>query len=122
MLHGHCGALCYMDRKPNDFQELISKLNENPSQKSSWNQTSLPIYQRSTDSFSTVPPIVYGEDCGRIVGDLETIIVLVLLTFYFIAQKSHHSLTLPRSRIGDSAIVTLTPGDGTIDNKLESSA
>ena len=42
---------------------------------------------------------------------LETIIVLVLLAFNFIPQRSHHSLTLPRSRIRDSATVTLTPGD-----------
>ena len=46
-------------------------------------------------------------------GDLETIIVLVLLTFNFIPQRSHHSLTLPRSPIRDSATVTPTPGDGT---------
>ena len=43
--------------------------------------------------------------------DLETI-VLVLLEFNFIPQRSHHSLTMPRSRIKDSATVTLTPGDG----------
>ena len=54
--------------------------------------------------------------------DLETIIVLVLLAFNFIPQKSHHSLTLPRSRSNDSAAVTLTAGDGTTDIKVESSA
>ena len=46
--------------------------------------------------------------------EMETIIVLVLLAFDFIPQRSLHSLTLPMSRILDSATVTLTPGDGTI--------
>ena len=50
--------------------------------------------------------------------DLEIIIVLVLLTFNFIPQRSHQSLTLPRSRISDSATVTLTPGDGTTAIKM----
>ena len=45
--------------------------------------------------------------------DLETTIVLVLLAFNFIPRRSHQSLTLPMSRIMDSATVTLTPGDGT---------
>ena len=36
---------------------------------------------RSSDSFTTVPPIVNKGDWGCIVGDLETIIVLVLLAF-----------------------------------------
>ena len=54
---------------------------------------------RSSDSFSTVPPIVNGDDWGCIMRDLETIIVLVLLEFNFIPQRSHHSLTQPRSRI-----------------------
>ena len=76
----------------------------------------------SSDSFSTVMKIVNGDDWGYIVRDLETIIVLALLAFNFIPQRSHHSLTLPRSRIRDSAIVTLTPGDGTTAIKVESSA
>ena len=42
------------------------------------------------------------------VHDLGTIIVLVLLTFNLIAQWSHHSLNLTRSRIWDSGTVTLT--------------
>ena len=54
---------------------------------------------KSSDSFSTVPPIVNGGDWGCIVRDFETIIVLVLVAFNFIPQRSHHSLTLPRSRI-----------------------
>ena len=49
--------------------------------------------------FTTVPPIANGGDWGCIVRDLETIIVLVLLAFNFIPKMSHHSLTLPRSRI-----------------------
>ena len=58
----------------------------------------------------TVQPIVNGGDCGCIVRDLETIIVLVLLAFNFIPQRSHHSLTLPRLRIRDSATATLMLG------------
>ena len=61
-----------------------------------------------------------GVNWGCIVRDLETIIVLVLLTFNFIPQRSHHSQTLPRSQIRDSASVTLTPGEGTTDTKVES--
>ena len=53
---------------------------------------------------------VLPSDWGCIVQDLETIIVLVLLAFNFIPQRSHYSLTLPRSRIRDSATATLTPG------------
>ena len=45
---------------------------------------------RSSDSFSTVLPIVNAGDFGCIVLDLETIIVLVLLSFNFIPQRSHH--------------------------------
>ena len=56
-----------------------------------------PKITRLSDSFSTVLPIVNWGDWGCIVRDLETIIVLVLLTFNFIPQRSHHSLTLPRS-------------------------
>ena len=51
--------------------------------------------------------------------DLETIIVLVLLAFNFIPQRSHHSPTLPRSRVRDSATAGLTPGDGTTAIKVE---
>ena len=47
--------------------------------------------------------------------DLETIIILVLLAFNFIPQRSHHSLTLPRSRIRDSSTANLTLGYGTIN-------
>ena len=59
--------------------------------------------------------------------DLETIIVLVLLALNFIPQRSHHSLTLPWSRIRDSAgdgtrlpspDVTLTSGNGTAAIKV----
>ena len=53
--------------------------------------------------------------------NLETIIVLVLLAFNFIPQRSRHSLTFKRSRLRDSATVTLTPGDGTTAIKVESS-
>ena len=78
---------------------------------------SLPIYQGYQTSAS-VPPIANGGDWGCIESDLETIIVLVLLAIYFIPQRSHHSLTLPRSQIRDSTTVTLTPVDGTTAIKV----
>ena len=81
-----------------------------------------PNITRTSDSFSTVLPIVNGGDWECIVHDLETIIVLVLLAFNFIPQWSHHSLTLPRSWIRDTATATLMPGDGTTAIKVESSA
>ena len=81
-----------------------------------------PNLTRSSDSFSTVLPLVNGGDWGCIVHDLETIIVLVLLAFNFIPQRSHNSLTLPWSHIKNSDTVTLTPGGGTIAIKVESSA
>ena len=80
-----------------------------------------PNITSSSNSFSTVQPIVDGGDHGHIVRDLETVIVLVLIAFDFISQRSHHSLTLPKSRIRDSATVTLRPGDGTTAMKEESS-
>ena len=80
-----------------------------------------PNITRSSDYFSTVLPIVNGGDRGCIEQDLETIIVLVLLAFNFIPQRSHHSLTLLRSQIRDSFTATLLPGDGTTAIKVESS-
>ena len=59
-----------------------------------------PNITRSSDSFSSVPPIVTAGDWGCIVCDLKTIIVIVLLSFNFIPQRSHHSLTLRRSLLG----------------------
>ena len=81
---------------------------------------SLPIYQ-GDQTPSAQFPIVNGGDWGCIVRDLETITVLVLLAFNSILQRLHHSLTLPRSRFRDSAIATLTPGDGATAIKVESS-
>ena len=81
-----------------------------------------PNITLSSDFFSTVQPIVNGCDWRCIVLDLETIMVLVLFAFTFIPQRSHHSLTLPRSMIMDSAAITLTTGDGTTAIKVESSA
>ena len=66
---------------------------------------------RSSDSFGAVPPIANGGDWVCIVRDLKIIIVLVLLSFNFIPQRSDHSLNLQRSRIRDSATVTKMPGD-----------
>ena len=68
---------------------------------------------RSSDSSSTVLPRAIVGDWGSIVRDLETIIVLVLLTFHFILQRSHHSLTLPKSRYSNSATTNRMPGDET---------
>ena len=45
-----------------------------------------PNISKSSDSFSTVPPIVYGGDWGCTVSDLETIIALVLFAFNLIPQ------------------------------------
>ena len=78
-----------------------------------------PNIARSSDSFSAVPPIVNGGDWGCIVSDLETIIVFVLLALNFIPQRSHHSLTLPRSRIIDPATVTLMLGNSTTAIKVD---
>ena len=61
-----------------------------------------PNITRSSDSISTVLPIVNGGNWGCILNDLETIIVLVI----FIPRRSHHSLTLPRSLIEDYATET----------------
>ena len=80
------------------FQEVILESNVSPN------------ITRSSDYFTTVLPIVNGGEWGYIVWDLEPITVLVLLTFNFISQRSHHSLTLQRSRIRDSA-TTLMPRD-----------
>ena len=82
----------------------------------------MPNITRSSDSFSTVQPIVIAGDWGCMVLDLETIIVLFLLAFNFIPQRSLHSLTLTRSRLRDSATVSLKPWDGTTAIKVESSA
>ena len=60
-----------------------------------------PNITRLSDSFSTVPPTVNGGYWGCIVRDLD-----------FITQRSHRSLTLPRSQIRNSASVTLTPAWG----------
>ena len=72
--------------------------------------------------FSIVPSMVNGGGWECIVRDMETIIVLVLLAFNFIPQRSHHAFTLTRSRFNDSATVIRTPGDGTTAIKVESPA
>ena len=51
--------------------------------------------------------------------DLDNIIFLVLFAFDFTPKRSHHLLTLTRSRLMDSAAVNPTPGDGTIAIKVE---
>ena len=79
------------------------------SQKSSWKQMSLPIIF-PLDSVSAAPTIVNGDGWGRVVRDLKTIIVLVLLAFNFTPQRSHYSPTRPRLQFSDAATVTLTAG------------
>ena len=64
---------------------------------------------RSSDFLSTVPPIVNWGDWGCIIRNLNTLILFVFLSFNFISKRSHHSLTLPRSRFREPATVTLTP-------------
>ena len=81
-----------------------------------------PNITRSSDYFIIVLPIVNAGDWGCIVRDLETIIILLLLAFNFIPQRSHHSLTSTRSQLRDSTTVTLMPEDGTTPIKVESSA
>ena len=58
----------------------------------------------------------------RCIGhDLDTIIVLVMLAFSFIPQRSHHSFTRLKSRFRDPATATLSSGDDTTTSKVESS-
>ena len=59
----------------------------------------------SSDSFSIVPLIVNGGDWRWFLHGLETIILLVLLAFNFTSQRSHRSLTLPRSQFKDFTTV-----------------
>ena len=100
------------------FQKLLWKPSEDASQRiflrierrCFLESNVTPNIKRSSDSFSTVPPIVNMGEWGCIVHDLETIVVLVLLAYNFIPQRSHHSLMRLTSRIRDAAIVTLTPG------------
>ena len=96
------------------FDKLLWKPREDASQKSSRNQLS-----RSSDAFSTISTIFNGGDWGCNVRVLETIIVLILLIFNFISQRSHHSLTLPRSRFRDSATLTQGPVDGRTAIKVD---
>ena len=64
---------------------------------------------RSSDSFSTVPPIVNRGDWGCIVRDLETIIVLVLLAF-----NSNQLLIIKFGRFGDKNKVKSSDFSATI--------
>ena len=66
-------------------------------------------YNKVVRLLQYVPPIVNSGDWGCVVRDMQTMIVFVFLAFNFIPQRSHHSLTLPRSRIRDSATVTISP-------------
>ena len=60
-----------------------------------------------------------GDDEG-IVRDMESIIVLVLLAFNFIPQRSQRLLALAMSGLRDSASVTVMPEDGTTAVKVAS--
>ena len=68
-----------------------------------------PNITRSADSFNTVPSRVNGVNWGWTVRYLETIIVIVLLAFSFIPHRSHHTLTLFRSRFQNGVVrITVT--------------
>ena len=69
-----------------------------------------PRISRSSNSFSTV--LLNEGDWGYIVGDLETIVVSILVASNFVPHRSHHTLTLPKSRFMNSATATLTLSDG----------
>ena len=117
------GILAMTSLRYQAVEKLLLKQSEDASQNSSLNQMSHPnVPISSSDPFSTVPHIVNAGDWGCTVCDLETIIVLILLAFNFIPQRSQHSLTFKRSRLRDPVTVTLNPGDGTIAIKVESSA
>ena len=73
---------------------------------------------RSSDYFSTVPPRANPGHWGCIVGDHE--IILILLAYNFIPQRSHLLLTLTWSWLREYA--TLKPGDGRTATKVELSA
>ena len=77
-----------------------------------------PNITRSSDCFRTVPPIV-AEVTGDALCMTWRLSSLGLTRFQYHSPKI--TLTLPRSRISDSATVTLTPGDGTTHVKVESS-
>ena len=72
-------------------------------QNSSWNQMWLPLYQCHLTLSTQFQ---------------NTHTIIVLLTFNIIPQRSHHSLSLPRSWYRYSATATLTPGDGTTAIKV----
>ena len=82
---------------------------------------SFPTYE-GHQTFSTVPTIVNSDDYTWIVLDPECIIVIVLLILNFNPQKTHHSLTKPKSRFRDSPTLTLPYGDAATATKIESSA
>ena len=69
------------------FDKLLWKLSEDSS-KGHLGIKFTPNISKSSDSFSTVPPIVNAGDWGGIVHDLETIRVSVLLAFNFIPQMA----------------------------------
>ena len=64
---------------------------------------------RSSDSFSTVPPIVNRGEWGCIVRDLETIIVLVLPAF-----NSNYLLIIKFGRFDDKNQVKSSDFNATI--------
>ena len=86
----HHGIFAKTSSRYNAFQRLLWKPNEDASQESSWNQMSLTIYQgHQTHSKQFFQYVVHRVNGGCIVRDLETLIVLVLLAFNFIPQRSH---------------------------------
>ena len=74
-----------------------------------------PNMSRSSDSFSTVPIIVNWMWLEMNCAWPGVYHSLCLTRIQFHLQRSHHSPTLPGSRFRDSAAVTLTHRDGTIN-------
>ena len=63
-----------------------------------------------------------GGKRGRTVSECETTVALVFQASISIPHLIHPSLILVRSRFSDSPMFTLSAGDGTVANRIESSA
>ena len=113
------GILARTSSRYKAFEKLLWKLSQDAFQVILKSNVD-PNISRSSDSFSTVLAIINWGVWGYIVCYLWT--TIVFHAFYFISQRLHHSLTLPRSQFRYCATVTLTSGNRTTNNKVESSA
>ena len=95
------------------FETLFWKPSEDPSQRASRNQKSLRIWQGHQTPSEQLRMHCALCTMHCIVRDLEIVIVIVSLKINFIPQ---------RSRIADSATVTLKPLDGAAAIKKEESS